>query len=76
MINRIDSTPPMNLARKSNDPEMLVNMEAFFDFSFWMAEELQDLISQVQLQTGPFNEKFVAAIDNFEAPYEHWVEWE
>jgi len=25
---------------------MHVNMEAFFEFSFWLAEELEDLVSQ------------------------------
>jgi len=26
--------------------QVRVDMEAFFDFSFWMAEELQDLIAE------------------------------
>ncbi len=76
MIKRLDSTPPLNLARTSRDPELLVDMEAFFTFSFWIAEELQDLIcnhQQAEYQSQP---KFTSSTDDFDAPYENWVEWE
>ena len=40
------SQNPMQLVL-TNDPALgriKVDMEAFFDFSFWMAEELEDLV--------------------------------
>ena len=30
-----------------------VDMEAFFDFSFWLAEELEDLVATWQHQAAP-----------------------
>ena len=35
--------PQLDLARHTFDLPLLVDMEAFFEFSFWIAEELLDL---------------------------------
>ncbi len=37
------SVPQLDLARHRFDLPLLVDMEAFFDFSFWIAEELLEL---------------------------------
>lgn len=43
MIER-ELTPPMlNLTRNPGQTPMFVSMDTFFDFCFWLAEELQDL---------------------------------
>lgn len=37
-------TPPMlNLTREQGQAPLRINMETFFEFTFWLAEELQDL---------------------------------
>ncbi len=81
MIKRLNTVPPLNLARNKNDLPLTVEMEAFFDFSFWMAEELQDLISQHEMLNGPVKQgKPLSAkkspTDAHDAPFEDWVEWE
>ena len=76
MIKRLATSPTINLARKESDPALMVDLESFFDFSFWMAEELQDLISTAELKELRVQPKFTTATDNFDAPYENWVEWE
>lgn len=44
-----DNFPPkVNLARE-NQPEFWVSMEAFFDLSFWMAEQIEDLVATHQM---------------------------
>ncbi len=35
--------PQINLARQPFEPPLFVDMEAFFEFSFWITEELLDL---------------------------------
>ena len=48
--------PRVNLSRRPGEPPLDVDMEAFFEFSFWMAEELLDLIAsheQKDLPTVP-----------------------
>ena len=40
---RSSHLPQLDLARHRFDLPLLVDMEAFFDFSFWIAEELLDL---------------------------------
>ena len=37
--------PKINLVRNPSELPLEVDMEAFFDFSFWLAEELVDLIA-------------------------------
>lgn len=46
MTDRQLTPPKLNLTRDPAQPPMLVSMESFFDFCFWMAEELQDLEAQ------------------------------
>ncbi|MFT5302888.1 MAG: hypothetical protein ACI87E_001606 [Mariniblastus sp.] len=51
MVNRISQSripqpPQLNLARGRFDRPLFVDMESFFDFSFWMSEELLDLESR------------------------------
>lgn len=43
-------SPKLNLNRKSGGQPLLVDMERFFEFSFWIAEELLDLLAEHQLQ--------------------------
>jgi hypothetical protein len=43
MIERELTPPKLNLTRHPAQQPMYVNMDTFFDFCFWMAEELQDL---------------------------------
>ena len=40
--------PKLNLTRDPRALPFEVDMEAFFDFSFWLAEELTDLIDKHQ----------------------------
>jgi len=40
---RSSQPPQLDLARNKFDLPLLVDMEAFFEFSFWLAEELLDL---------------------------------
>ena len=47
-VNRIPQAPQLNLARRQFDRPLFVDMEAFFDFSFWIAEELLDLETAYQ----------------------------
>ena len=42
---RTPQLPQLNLARSPYDRPFFVDMEAFFDFSFWLAEELLELES-------------------------------
>jgi len=86
MIKRLTSSPTINLARTESDPALMVDLEAFFDFSFWMAEELQDLICMHQLHDKPrqtacdshqaLGFDSLSSSDQFDSPYENWVEWE
>ena len=46
MFGREFSTPKINLSRKPGERPLDVGMEAFFEFSFWMAEELTDLVAR------------------------------
>ena len=39
-------SPKLNLSRKAGRPPLMVDMERFFEFSFWMAEELLDLVAE------------------------------
>ena len=52
------STQPTQLVltRDSAAGRIKVDMEAFFDFSFWMAEELEDLVAQWQHRAVVANE--------------------
>lgn len=43
---RSPQIPQLDLARHTFDLPLLVDMEAFFEFSFWIAEELLDLETQ------------------------------
>ena len=38
--------PQINLARRLFEPPFCIDMEAFFEFSFWIAEELLDLLAE------------------------------
>ncbi len=43
MAIRTPQLPQLNLSRSQYEQPLFVDMEAFFDFSFWMSEELLDL---------------------------------
>lgn len=49
VANRIFQAPQINLAPNHQQP-FFVDMEAFFEFSFWMAEELTDLVANYEDQ--------------------------
>ena len=40
----------INLERNRANRPICVTLESFFDFSFWLAEELQDFVTQTQWQ--------------------------
>ena len=47
----LNSQPPqINLARQSFEKPFFVDMEAFFEFSFWISEELLDLEANHKLK--------------------------
>ena len=52
------NAPKLNLARNPEQAPFFVDMERFFEFSFWIAEELLDLVAlhqeQVQLKEPPW----------------------
>ena len=39
-------SPKLNLTRRPSQLPFMVDMERFFEFSFWLAEELLDLEAQ------------------------------
>ena len=43
MLNRSDAVPQLDLNRSAGRGPWMVDMQGFFEFSFWMAEELLDL---------------------------------
>ena len=43
MVIRNSEISVLNLARNKYDAPFFVNMESFFEFSFWISEELLDL---------------------------------
>ena len=45
-LNSPQITPQINLSRKPDELVFEVGMEAFFEFSFWMAEELLELVAE------------------------------
>ena len=42
--------PQINLACRKFEPPLYVDMEAFFEFSFWITEELLDLEANYKLK--------------------------
>ncbi|MEM7457062.1 MAG: hypothetical protein AAF456_22155 [Planctomycetota bacterium] len=45
--------PRLNLSRNPGEPPMMVDMQAFFEFTFWMAEELLDLEAKYRQPLSP-----------------------
>ena len=43
--------PQINLSRRRFEEPFFVDMEAFFEFSFWISEELLDLEAQQKLNS-------------------------
>ena len=48
MVVRNSEISVLNLARNKSEAPFFVNMESFFEFSFWISEELLDLEAQVK----------------------------
>lgn len=48
MVIRTTQPPQLNLAQNRYDRPFFVDMEAFFEFSFWISEELLDLETRFQ----------------------------
>ncbi len=46
MTQREITPPKLNLSRNPAESPLCVSMESFFEFCFWLAEELQDLEAQ------------------------------
>jgi hypothetical protein len=44
-MNRSDPSPRLNLVNESSSGRLVVELEAFFEFSFWMSEQLERLVS-------------------------------
>jgi hypothetical protein len=53
MAIRTPQLPQLNLARQTYERPFFVDMEAFFEFSFWMSEELLDLESRFADENRP-----------------------
>lgn len=53
MVIRTPQQPQLNLAQSQYDRPLFVDMEAFFDFSFWISEELLDLESRFKQKIRP-----------------------
>ena len=53
MAIRTPQVAQLNLARHRYDLPFFVDMEAFFEFSFWMSEELLDLEARFADQHSP-----------------------
>ena len=49
-------SPKLNLNRKPDGQPLLVDMERFFEFSFWIAEELLDLVAEHRPEFTPINQ--------------------
>ena len=49
---RTELPPQVNLQPNLAEPDFWIDMESFFDFSFWLAEELQDLIDRHRFEFG------------------------
>ena len=43
MIFRTIDTPKIRLAVPAGQPPLMMDLDSFFEFSFWMAEELLEL---------------------------------
>ena len=50
---RTVQSPQLNLQRSKFDRPFLVDMESFFDFSFWISEELLDLEARFKEKNRP-----------------------
>ena len=61
MANRTQQAPQLNLSRSKFEKPLFVDMEAFFEFSFWISEELLDLESQFVSKHQPRLQTAVAA---------------
>lgn len=48
MIIRTPQSPQLNLSRSKFESPLFVDMQAFFEFSFWLTEELLDLEARFQ----------------------------
>jgi len=53
MANRIPQAPQLDLSRSRYEKPLFVDMEAFFDFSFWISEELLDLEARFKPKNQP-----------------------
>jgi hypothetical protein len=52
-VIRTPQLPQLNLSRSPYEQPFFVDMEAFFDFSFWLAEELLELETRFQPTVRP-----------------------
>ncbi len=43
-MHRTDHSPKLNLTDERSVGRIVVDMESFFEFSFWMSEELENLV--------------------------------
>jgi hypothetical protein len=55
------TTPQLDLSRRPNVGPWMVDMQRFFEFSFWMAEELIDLEVRFRPVVKPVKLRHVAA---------------
>ena len=53
MTEKSANTMQLVLTNDTATGRITVDMEAFFDFSFWMAEELEDLVQRWRHEAAP-----------------------
>lgn len=53
MVNRTPQLPQLNLSRNEFEQPFFVDMESFFEFSFWISEELLDLEARFKPMNQP-----------------------
>ncbi len=53
MVIRTPQLPQLNLSRNQFERPFFVDMESFFEFSFWISEELLDLEAKFKHRNQP-----------------------
>ena len=62
MSIRDPQPPQLNLARGLYQPDFFVDLQSFFEFSFWMAEELLDLEARFRPVRRPVKLRYPVSI--------------
>ena len=62
MAIRENPLPRLNLACRSDQPDFFVDLQSFFEFSFWIAEELLDLEARFRPVRRPVKLRYPVSI--------------